>query len=189
MKKTEAFETTKEEIEKRLFGFSVDMLKMEYLENCLKNHLLSEARRFVHFKLAELYEKKLMFGEAVKHMEFVADLSLTFKDKKDSYMKKIDLLIKNSMLLEAEDSFKKALTCANNPKEKQELKDILKSFYLKRAEKLENSGKSNSAIKFYEKLFSSEPNNLDIINKLAVLYNRVGKIREGIRMENLARSL
>jgi len=189
MSQTEALETTKEEVSRKLEMFSVDMLRMEYLENCLKRSLPHEVRKFAHLKLAELYENRLMHGEAIKHMENVAEMSTSFKDKKEAYMKKIDMHMKLGAFMEIDDTLKKALACVNTPAEKNDLKNSMKDKYLQMAQKCETEKKYNHALKFYEKIFVVEPNNPVIIKKLADMYNKVGKVREAIKMEGLARGL
>ena len=71
-------------------------------------------------------------------------------------------------------------------KEKEELKKFIKDIYFKRANELESMQRNNNAIKIYEKLlvlsFVSEEEKRGINAKLAVLYMRVGKIQESMRL-------
>lgn len=183
---TEARETKKEEIEAKLKFIGGDMLKIEYLENCLKKPITFDVRKFVYLKLAELYEARVMFNEAAKNVDGAAEISITFRDKMELYMRAASLLIKHGSYDAADKAFEKALVCANS-REREELKKSLKEFYMTRAKDFESMKKFNNAIKIYEKLliygFVNKEEKQEINKKLALLYSRVGKIREAMKLE------
>lgn len=185
MMKTEARETTREEIENKLKTIGGDMLKIEYLENVLKQNQTFDIKKFANVKLAELYEKRLMLKEAAKNLDAAAEIAVTFREKIDLYKKQIEVCVNHGSLDAAEEAFRKAIVASNEP-EKRELRDYLKSVYFKRAEELERMQKNSNAIKIYEKLlplgFVSEEEKRKINSKLAVLYRRVGKILESMRL-------
>lgn len=188
MGKTEALESSKEEVERKLALMGGDMIKMEYLENCLKKPLPFDTKKFVHLKLSALYEARLMIGAASRNMKEVIELASSPKEKKDAYLKTIELLIKEGNLLGAEDLLNKAIGSTNSQIEKHEYKERLKQMYENEALRLEKSGKINHATKIYERLFASDTNNITVIKKLAEHYTRLGKIRESINMQNILKN-
>jgi tetratricopeptide (TPR) repeat protein len=183
---TEAKETKKEEIEAKLKVIGGDMLKIEYLESCLKRLITFDVRKFVYLKLAELYEAKLMFNEAARNVDGAAEISITFREKMELYMKAAELLIKHCSYDAAEKSFEKAMVCSNS-REREILKKKFKDMFFARAKEFETAKKFNNAIKIYEKLliygFVGEEEKKEINKKLAVLYGKVGKIQEAMRLE------
>ena len=186
MARTKSNEKTIPEIEARLKTIGGDMLKIEYLENCLKQQLANDVRRGVHVKLAELYAIRLMYFEAAKNLEGAADCAVTYKDKMQIYSSAAKMWIRGANYSKANESFKKALACANDL-EKESLKAQLKQDYLSAAEKFEKLNRNNNAIKVYDELkilnlLTSEEK--DRINaKLVTLYTKVGRIREAIQLE------
>ena len=55
-----AVEKTVPEIEAKMKTVGGDMIKIEYLENCLKQMIPNDVKRFCHLKLADLYSSKLI---------------------------------------------------------------------------------------------------------------------------------
>ena len=71
--------------------------------------------------------------------------------------------------------------------EKEQLKKTYREYYLERVKGFESLKKYNNAIKVYEKLlmfgFVSGEEKMEISSKLAVLYGKVGKVREAMQLE------
>ncbi len=174
-------ETTKEAIEAKASKMS-DFLKMEYYESCLKQNREAsfEIKKFVHTKLADLYEKRSMHPEAAKNMNALADIAATFNEKRLAFVRALELYIKAGSYDRSDDAFKKALACANM-KEKEEIKIKVKEGYKTQAQNHEKQQKNGNALKAYEKLYSldiSQEEKQEIKQKLLTLYNKLGKIRE-----------
>ena len=190
MLSTKAVEKTIPEIERKFNSVGGDMLKIEYLENCLKQMLPNDAKRFCHIKLSELYASKLMYKLAAKNMEEAAECATSPKDKIKFYMDEVDLLIKNEDYFLIDKSFKKAMSHAS-PIERKQLQDRLKSSLMKRAEEFERRGKNNAAAKIYERMRElpsiTEQERIALITKLGQLYSKTGKIRDAMRYEQMAR--
>jgi len=182
---TEAKETKREDIENKLKTIGGDMLKMEYLENCLKQNQTFDVKKFLHVKVADLYERRLMLNDAIKNIDAAAEIAVTFREKIDLYKKEIELAIRHGSYDAAEASFKKAIAAASST-ERDDIRKYLKNVYFARANELEKMQKNNNAIKIYERLlifgFVSEEEKKQINAKLAVLYGRVGKIQESMRL-------
>lgn len=180
-------ETTKEDIEEKSKKMS-DFLKMEYFESCLKqNHEASfEIRKYVNTQLANLYEKRSMFLEAAKNMNSLADIATTFNEKRLAFIRAIELYIKAGTYDRADDTFKKAMACANVV-EKEDIKQQVKIWYKQQAESFEKLQKNGNALKAYEKLYTLdlvEAEKQETKQKLLALYNRLGKIREFNAIKN-----
>lgn len=176
-------ETNRTEVENKAKGMS-DFLKMEYLEKCIKdikNEL--DVKKFCHSELSKIYEARNMFLESARHQKSLSDLSITFKEKIQSYVKEIGLWIKANQLDNADKSLREVLSIANSI-EKQEIKKAIKDFYQKQAEAYERSMRNAHALKLYEKLFeiSNEAEKAILKEKLLFLYDKMGKIREYMKM-------
>ena len=186
MARTESHEKTIPEIGARLKAIGGDMLKIEYLENCLKQQLANDARKWVHMNVADLYSIRLMYFEAAKNLDGAADCAVTYKDKMQILFSEAKMWIKSADYSKVHESFKKALACAND-REKEILKAQLKQEYLAVAEKFEKSSRNNNAIKVYDELRVLNllsPDEKDIVNtKLVALYTKVGRIREAMQLE------
>ena len=177
------------EIENKLKTFSGDMVKIEYLENCLRQMIPNDASRFCHLKLAELYSARLMHGTAAKNMEAAAECATTFKDKIEFYKKEIIYLIKINDFLKIDNAFKKAILCANTNQEKDLLKVFLKTELLKQAQEYEKKNKRSSAASIYERLMDmpivSAEERKQLMEKVASLSAGLGKLKEAIRYEQM----
>lgn len=172
-------EKKREEVEARLSSMS-DFLKMEYLENCLKQTDSLDIKKFSHTKLTELYMEKSMYAEAARNMSALADISITFKEKIEAFMKETELWIKAGNYDRADDSLKKALACGNK-REKGEIKLKIKEIYQKQAEAYKKNQKNGNAMRIYEKMLTlelSDEEKLEIKKKLLLIYGKLGKIRE-----------
>jgi len=181
-----AEEKTIPEIEAKMKLVGGDMVKIEYLENCLKQPLPNDVKRFCHLKLADFYASKLMFKPAAKNMDLAGECATTYRDKVDYFMKEIEYLMKDEDYLFIEKAFKKALNCATTS-EKKVLEVQLKKSFINRAEEYEKKGKRNAAIKVYEKFCemhsTTQDERKEVMAKLAGLYSKTGKIREAMKTE------
>jgi tetratricopeptide (TPR) repeat protein len=190
MVSTKAVESTVAGIDAKLKTFGGDMVKIEFLENCLKQlGLANDAKRFAHLKLAELYAYKLMWPLAAKNMESAADCATTYKDKIDFYMKEIGFLLKVNDFLMLDKAAKKALMCTNNNVEKQAIKDKIKKDILDLAQSYESKNKRSNAAQLYERLIempiTNETEKRELMGKVASLNSKLGKIKEAIRYEQM----
>lgn len=178
------------EIEAKLKTFFGDMVKIEFLENCLKQPLPNDAKRFCHLKLAELYASKLMYSQAGKNMDLAAECATSYRDKIDFHLKEINYYIKSGDYFMIDKPFKKAKAYANN-KEKEMIDNHLKLSLMSQAEEFEKKNKRMNAAQIYEKLMNmpiiNETEKRMIIEKLGKLYSSTGKIREAILYEQMAK--
>lgn len=190
MVSTKANEKTLGEIEAKLKQFSGDLVRVEYLENCLKQlGLPNDAKRFCYLKLADLYEYRLMWTLAAKNMDNAADCATTFKDKINYYMKEISLWIRVNDYIMIDKAFKKALLCANTNSEKEALKSKLKGDLMTQAAEHEKKNKRSNAAFIYEKLLEMPITTIEekkmLMEKVAKLNSGLGRLKEAIRYEQM----
>jgi tetratricopeptide (TPR) repeat protein len=189
MVSTKSVETTVPAIEAKLKSFGGDMVKIEFLENCLRQLLQNDAKRFCHLRLADLYAYKLMWPLAAKNMDAAAETAVTYKDKIAYYSKEISYLLKVNDFLLIDKAFKKAMLCASNNIEKQALKDSLKKDMLALARDYENRNKRSNAAQLYERLIempiTSDEEKKDLMGRVASLNSKLGKIKEAMRYEQM----
>ena len=168
----------RKEIEDQLAGMN-PFMQLEFLEKMLKKTETFDVKSFIHTKLAEIYSKRGMFAEAAKNMENGGEIAVTFREKREEFMKAIEIYIKAGDYGKIDIVLNKALSYANES-EKPALKEQRKKMMVEQAERFEKDGKNNNALKMYELLFRivNEQEREIIKNKMIPLYERLGKIRE-----------
>ena len=177
------------EIDAKLKTYFGDMVKIEYLENCLKTMIPNDASRFCHLKLADLYSNRLMYGPAAKQLESAADKSVTYKDKLELYQKEMVFLVKLNDYLGLDKAYKKATLCATNNAEKVAIAENLKKIMMAQAEEYVKKTKRSNATQLYERLLgmpiTNEQEKKDLMAKLASLNSTLGRIKEASRFEQM----
>lgn len=177
------------QIDAKLKSYIGDMVKIEYLENCLKQMLPNDSARFCHIKLAELYANRLMYSPAAKQLEAAADKAVTYKDKLELYVKEFAYLIKLNDYLGIDKAYKKATLCTNNNMEKEAIKAQLKKIMLDQASEYEKRTKRSSATQIYERLLqmsiTNEVEKKELMAKLASLNSTLGRLKEASRFEQM----
>lgn len=170
---------TKSDIENELKNKG-DFVKIDHLNRYLKNTDSLELKKYIHLRLAEIYESKNFISDATKNIEAAADTSHTFKEKIDLYMRATTLLIKGGQFDLADKSFSKAVFHGNT-REREIIKAQYLDLYTTQAKKEEVSGKNRIAANIYEKLISlpqSDQKRIEIKKKLLDLYQKLGRIRD-----------
>ena len=175
----------RKEIEEQLTIMN-PFLQLEFLEKKLKEAKTFDVKRFIHLKLAEIYEGKKMITEAARNMENAAEIGITVKEKKEDYLKAVELYTISGDYEKAELVLKKALGCGDE-KEKEEMKLVRKNILISLAEKAEKDGMRNNALKIYEHLFriSSDVEKRFLKEKLIELYEKLGKMREASSLRGI----
>ncbi len=191
MVSTKLVAKTVPEIDSALKSFSGDMVKIEYLENCLKQlGLANDVARFCHVKLADLYAYKLMWNLAAKQMDNAADKATSYKDKITFYNKEMDLLVRSGDYLMIDKAFKKAMLCGASPNEKDLIKNSLKLSMMTRAAEFEKKNQRSNAGKIYERLLEmtyliNETERKQLISKLGEAYSKIGRIKDAMKYEQM----
>lgn len=171
-------EKTKYEIEAKASGMS-DFLKMSYLEECLRQNFSFEIKRFCNLELVKLYEERGMFSEAAKKMMAVGEIAITFREKKEAYMKAVELYTKAGLYERAEFSLKKAQE-SGNAREREEMKTAVKILLGEQAQVYEKENRKAKALSAYEFLYKicSDSEKPRIRKRLSELYLDLGKMSE-----------
>lgn len=170
---------SKSEIEEELEGKG-DFVQIDYLTKFMLEKMGFDLKRFVCFKLAEIYERKGMLNDAAKMFENIALLSIAFSEKIKYYVKMVELYIRAGFFDKADSAMRKALNQANE-QQKYDIYFSIKDFYKQQAEVYEKELKRNHAAKVYEKLLEmniSDFEKEEIRKKLLNLYDKLGKFKE-----------
>jgi len=192
MASTKVVASTIPEIDAKLKTFSGDMVRIEFLENCLKQLLPSDAKRFCHLKLADAYAYRLMWPLAARNMNAAAEEAVTFKDKINFYLKEVSLWMKVNDFMMIDKAFKKAMLCANTAQDKEAIKNSIKMAMLIQAEAYEKKNQRSNAARLYERLLempviSTETEKKHIIERLGVLNSKLGRLKDAVRYEMMGK--
>jgi len=174
------------EIQLKLGTITNDLSKISYMENALKESLTFDVKRFLYTKLAEIYSSRKMFDRAALAIANKIAITITFREKIETYIQAGELFAKASRLLESEQMFNKAIG-EGNTKEKEMIKEKMISTFLENAEQLDKEGKRTHSIKFYERLLAmpiSEAKKQEIKQKILPIYKALGKFAEARAIEN-----
>ncbi|PIN93380.1 hypothetical protein COU54_03205 [Candidatus Pacearchaeota archaeon CG10_big_fil_rev_8_21_14_0_10_31_24] len=170
---------TRLDIESKLRNVG-NYVKMNYLQECLKQRLDLDTKRFVSLKLAEMYGERGMHLNAAKLMSNAAEISSTYTSKINDFMRAVSFFVKGNNVQEAEIAFGKALACGNEV-EKRVMKSSRKEIYLNHAQELMKKEKRSSAVILYEHYLRFDINaseKLEVQKILLSLYQRLGKMNE-----------
>ncbi len=172
--------TTKEEFLRNLDGKN-DGIKLEILEKVTKNPGEDiETRKTAFILMTDIYINKMWWSNTAKAFMNAADLAKTFDEKKDLFFKAGTYFVRADDYFTAEDTFRKSIVLAAK-KDKESLKEMVINVFLNLAKEYENKRMQTKAISIYNKTLSL---NLpiervnEIREKMAVLYEKVGKPRE-----------
>ncbi len=177
-------ETTKSEVQARAEKMS-DFLRMEYLENCTRRFMNPEILRYCYQELSRLYERNVMFPDAIKYLAKYEEICPSNKEKIQAYLKEIELLIKAGFYDKVDFAYKKAKEIATK-REMYEIEQKILQLYKDEIAKFDRQNKYSPSAKAYEKLLTlvkTEEEKNEIKRKLVFLYNKLGKVRESIELE------
>lgn len=169
----------KKDIEEVLEGKG-EFVKIDYLTRYLKSMPPIEMRKFAYLKLALVYLNKGMFSEAARMYKNISINSLTFREKRENYLKESKAYVLAGKFDESDKALKRAMG-EGNTKEKKECHQTIIDFYKKEGEEMEKQRKHGSAMKIYEKLIRmriDDNEKEEIKEKLLVVYDRLGKRKE-----------
>lgn len=179
----QVLETKRSEIEAKAEKMS-DFLQMEYLEACLKHNIDIEARRYACMKLSELYEKKMMYPEAIKYIAKFAEVAISKREQILAYLRQAELMIKAGLYDQVDYAYKKAADLVND-REREDIRNRIIAFYKKQADYLMKTKKISAELKIYEKMIKivSEPERIELKKKMLSLYEKLGKIKEFVELK------
>ena len=112
-----------------------------------------DLKKFLLLNLAAVNEKKNLLNDAIKNVVGAADIALTYREKRELFMKGVELWVKLGDFMMAEKAFHKALGYANEFEGKDMQTEYFELFRI-RGSILENEGETRKAIDTYERLFA-----------------------------------
>lgn len=176
-------ERTKSEVQAKAEKMS-DFLRMEYLENCTRKLMDKETLSYCFQELSRLYERNVMFPDAIKYLARFEEIAQTNSEKRAAYLKEIELLIKGGFYEKVEFTHKK-IKDITTPKEMKEIDQKIIDLYKQEAAKFDRTNKYSPALKIYERLlFLVKPEErTEIKRKLIFLYDKLGRVKESIEIE------
>ncbi len=177
---------TRSDVENALSGKG-DFVKIDHLNRFLREADSMDIRKFILLKLAGIYEERNFYLDAAKHISAAADMAITYKEKIELYLRETELYIKIGKFDMADKAFTKAHLLGNTM-ERVETERKYFGFYENQAKQNDKSLQHRKTIELYEKMLSmnfSEDRKTEIKNKLMILYNKLGKIRDYNRVSNI----
>jgi tetratricopeptide (TPR) repeat protein len=179
----QVLERTKSEVQAKAEKMS-DFLRMEYLENCTRKFMDKEILRYCFPELSRLYERNVMYPDAIKYLIKFEEVTQTNTEKRTAYLKEIELLIKGGYYDKVEFTHKK-IREISSPKEMFEIDQKIIDLYKQEADKANRANKYSPALKVYERLLPlvKPEEKTEIKRKLAFLYNKLGRVKESIEIE------
>jgi len=181
-------ERTKLEMAAKAAGMS-DFLRMEYLERCLQTSRDPTILKFCYFELAKLYEARVMYADAIKYLNKLQALVSFGTDKLKLYEKEIELLMKSGNYERVGEVYRSALKVASSEVESMNLRRKIVKLYQLEAQKFESAHKHLALLKVYERLIPllTDNDRNETKKKLFVVYQKLGKVKESIALENSMR--
>lgn len=179
------------QIETKLSALTSENLKLEFLENLLKQNIDNELRAYVHIKLAELYKARNWLMLASNHLGSAAELAKKEKEKTELYARQGELLIASGQYNLALHAFNKAK--AEQPSEiKRNLDMRLVNALIRKANECFANKKYNETVKALSvivdlNILQSEKT-LQIIDKIIEIYMRLGRTHDIAHWKSLRRS-
>ncbi len=171
---------SKTEIEESIKGKD-DFVKINYLQRFLEKADNLEIKKFILLNLAGINESKAMFREAIKNVSAAAEISITYREKIEFYMKETEIWIKLLDFDRAEKAFKKAQFYGNSQERIELQKKYLEVFRMQ-ASIFENNNKTRNALSVYERLLSlvqrDNSRKMEVEGKLIELYEKLGRMKE-----------
>lgn len=178
---------TKTDVELDIKGKG-EFVQIDHLKRFLLRADSTEVKKFILLKLAALHELHNFFVDAARNLEAAAEITLADGEKKEIYVKEIEVLMKAEQFDLADRVLIKALSCSTS-KEKGEVHGRYLEFYKSLGKKLESDGKQRKALYVYKKLYSL--NNLPVNCKIETkqrmkdIYMKTGNVAEFHRIEKM----
>lgn len=175
-------QVTDADMRSRLSTLSFE-LKIEYLENLLKNMSIDNNVKFTAAKLlADLYIQKGWITSAAKAMERQAEAVDTYNARKEVYMNIGMLYVQAMEFVQAGDAFKKAIDAAA-PGERVALQRKIRQAWISEAERMEKGSRRPKALEIYDRLLRTSTDYMEqdaLMRKMMALYEKLGRIKDSI---------
>ncbi len=129
---------------------------------------LDPAQIQINFKLADLYHKQNLIGDAIKQFQLV----YSYYERKGDTIKALDTLDKMAEMAPANLSLRMRLADAYY---RNGFVDRSLDEYVKIGEQLKKEGRTEDLVQLYERLIKHHPNRLDMLTNVAEIYLRMNK--------------
>ena len=114
---------TKQEVEESIKDKD-DFIKIDYLNRYLRQADNLDLKKFLLLNLAAVNEKKNLLNDAIKNVVGAADIALTYREKRELFMKEVELWVKLGDFMMAEKALHRAFGYANE-QEKMDVLDLV----------------------------------------------------------------
>lgn len=172
--------STKEELLNSVSNKS-DEIKLENFEKIVKNpEFDQDTRKNAFLAMVDIYIKKMWWNNVARAYNNAADLAKTFTEKQDLFFKAATYFVRAEDYFTAEDTFRKSIVLAAR-KDRVSVLNKVYDVYINLAREYESRRMQTKAISVYNKTLALslplEKAN-EIRERIAVLYERIGKPRE-----------
>ncbi len=171
---------TKDELFQGIRQYNTDERKLEFIEKAMKKGMPTDVKIAAFVLMAEIHKNKKWFTIAAKNYCSAADLAGTFREKMDLYFKSAVTFLHAEDYLAADDNFRKVLVLSSK-EQRQAIQEKINNLYVQKAEEYEKSKVYTKAIRAYSKALSLKlpvSKKMEIYDKLAVLYEKIGRPRD-----------
>ena len=172
---------SKSELEREL-DEKGDFIQIDIINKFLdrSSGLKRDTKKFLFLRLAEIYERRLMIGEAAKMYDNLGILVISYSEKIKYFLMETKLFISKGEFNRAEEAMKKAIAQANSV-DRENINFEVKHFYKEQAREYEEKMRRAHAVRIYEKLLEMGldfQERKEIKEKLLKLYDKLGEIRK-----------
>ena len=177
---------SKEEIEYSIRGKD-DFVKIDKLKRHLRTADSLDTKKYILLMLVSICEARGLYKEAAKYIANASEITITYKEKADLYIKEAELEIKDNQFEDAERALNSALSCTNL-QEKPLVVNRYLDLYRSIGKSAEDNGKKRKAIEVYEKLIQlKQPfeKKIEVRDKLISLHEVMGHIRDVERLRRM----
>ena len=175
---------TKAQIEEDLRN-NGDFVKIDHLNRLLRQADSLDTRKFILLKLAEIYASKGFYPDAARNLDAAADISITYKEKMELYMREAELYVKLGQFDVADAILKKA-HIQGTEKERRDMQAKYSQLYHKEAQENEKALKNRKAVEYYERIYynilGNDEEKARIKQKLLEIYNKLGRVGDYSRL-------
>lgn len=173
-------EDVKKEIDKK-----GEYVQIERLNKILGQKTSQNVKKFAFMRLAEIYEKKIMYSDAAVMCHNLSMYSSDSAERNRYHMKEAELYLKAGKPEMAEETMKKAM-CKANPREIASIIDTMKELYKAQAIVCEKNKRKSQALEIYDKILRMDISDMekrDIKKKMLELYDGLGRVRDYLNLE------
>ena len=156
-----------------------DFIQIDIINRFLSSssELKRDTKKFLFLRLAEIYERRLMFNDAAKMYGNLGVLVISYSEKIKYFLIETKLFISIGEFSKADEAMKKGIAQASSV-ERENVYFEVKHFYKELARKYGETGKLAKAMRIYEKLMEMKldfSERKEIKEKLLGFYDKLGE--------------